>query len=359
MCNDRNTTSSPEIYIPFMRRTLCLFAILLLIPALAFSQSRMHPVMGHPPADPMPDMFMNASPSTVLGTVSAVNGNLISIAKGLIVIDASDAKIVGPFNAAATIASIEPGDLISVNVKNGNVAAGAPVPAALIGIIKIPETELNGQVQAVDTAAKSFTVLGTTIHVTPETRFVSGPFGAPITGIEGIHVGDFVVVTATASNGKLLADTVVAPGLLNVSTKEIHGKVKSIGTDSWIITDNSNKDVTVKVTSQTKILGSPVVGSTVDAFVLIDSSNQYVALTIIDSSNLIPIPPLLTYRGIVKKITPGTWTVRDDATNTDLDFLVWFGTKIDPGIAVGARVIVTARTDDYKNRVAYTITKAP
>lgn len=342
-----------------MRRTLCILATLLLIPTLAFSQGRMHPVMGQPPAGPMPDMFTTASPSTVTGTVSSVNGNLISIAKGLIVIDATDAKFVGPFNDAATLASIEPGDLISVNVKNGNVPAGAPVPAAVIAIIKIPEAQLNGQVQAVDTIAKTFTVLGTTVSVTPQTRFVTGLFGAPITGIEGIHVGDYVVADANASNGKLLADTVIAPGLLTFSTREIHGKVKTIGTDSWIITDNSNKDITIRVTSQTKIIGSPVVGSTVDAFVLVDSSNQYVAITIINSGNLIPIPPLVTYHGTVKKITPGTWTVRDDATNTDLDFLVWFGTKIDPGIAVGDRVIVTARTDSFKNRVAYTITRQP
>jgi len=344
-----------------MRRTLSLLAILLLTPTIAFSQARMRPSTTHPPViSPSADIFGAASSSSVSGVVSAVNGNLISIASGLIVIDATDAKVTGPDGKSAAAVSIAPGNLITAQLKDVDVAAGKALPAAFIAVIKFPEAEISGPVQSVDTAGQTLTVLGQTISVTPQTRFVGGFFGQTSPGLGDLQKGQFVhVAAANAAGGRLVADYVVMEATMSLPTvTRLHGKVKSIGTDSWTLTDDANKDVIVVVNNDTKILGSPVNGSTVDILAIIDSSGRYVAVAIINSEGLLPsVPPIAFYHGVVKKISSGEWVVNDNTSKKDLTFIISPITRIESGIAVNDRVIVTARTDDFKNLVAYVIVR--
>ena len=339
-----------------MRRAILIALALLVVPALVFGQGHMRAVRPHPPiGGPGPDMFGGASSFSVFGKVTAVNGNLISIASGLVVVDATDAKIANADGDGSTIAAIAPGDMIVVLLKSDDVAPNAPIPAAFVGVVKVPDPSLTGTVQSIDTASQSFTLLGRTVYVTPQTRFVGGLFRS-ISGLSDLASGQIALVQANATGGRLVAESVMVMSMMPAPIKRIHGTVKTIGTDSWTITDDAKQDIVVEVNSETKILGSPVVGSIVDVLAIVDSSNRTIAISIIRiETGIPPSAPFAAYRGVVKKISVGEWVVRDDASRTDLTFTIANETKIEPGIGVNDRVAVMARSDSRNNLVAIAI----
>ncbi|HEY8132224.1 MAG TPA: DUF5666 domain-containing protein, partial [Thermoanaerobaculia bacterium] len=124
-----------------------------------------------------------------------------------------------------------------------------------------------------------------------------------------------------------------------------------IGTDSWIITDTRRGDVNVKVNAQTKIVGSPKVGDTVDVLANVDSANNYVAVSIALS------PTQMHISGVVKSIGATTWVI-GPAVGLGPDFLVQVTaqTRIVGDPKVGDRVdaLVQPGRDGF---VAISITK--
>jgi hypothetical protein len=331
-----------------MRRSILLFALLVLsLPTFVFAQ-RMRAAGPHPVMGGAGDMFGNMpmSGNTVTGVVSSVDGNLISIASGLVVIDATGAKITAPDAGPIAVSAITPGSTIFVLLKPGDVAANAPLPAAFIGVATIADVTISGAVQSVDVAAQTFTVLGRTIHVDAQTRFGSKHGGA--FGLADLQKDEIVLVEANVSGASLVATTVHEMSFMPLPATRLHGTVKSIGTDSWVITDSSN-NVTITLRPDTKIVGSPAVGTVVDVLAIVDSTNRYVAVSII-ASGFVPGPPPVgaMYTGTVKNISNASWTIRDDATRADVTFTVNAQTKIEPGIGVNDRVVVMAVRDNDK-----------
>ena len=284
--------------------------------------------------------------ATVSGAVSSVAGNIISLAGGLVTIDASSAKITDDRGNAGSIASITPGSTIFAILSSATANANAALPASVIAVRRIAQVELSGTVTAIGT--NSFTVLGRNITVDANTSF-----GGSAKSLAGLFVNDNVVVSANASGGALLATTVMASTPFPRTTL-IHGTVKSIGTDSWLITDSAGKEWTVVVNAQTKIIGDPKVGDPVEILANVDRSNQYVAVSIMKS---IVIRPLVNFTGEVKAIGPASWVIRDSKADKEVTVAIDRDTKISGDPKVGDGVNVTASVDAAGNYTAVLILK--
>lgn len=304
-----------------MPRKLALLALVLFaFTALARTRAASHPA-------PV------AGSGTVHGTVSRVTGNLIEIADGAVVIDATGAKIMMRRGTEATAADIKPGMQLFAAVNGANASAQGALPATLITISEPADLTLSGPIDSVDRAARTFVLLGETIHVDNQTSFGGIKRGSPTT-FDDLQPNLLANVQADHVNGRLVAREVLVIAPIPVHVHHMRGTVKSIGTDSWTI-----DGTTFVVNAQTKIAGSPKVGDAVEVLYTVDTANNKVAVSIIKFERLEP-PKMASFRGTVRTIGATSWTVRVD--NTDRTFIVNERTRIVPGIKVGDTVGVTA-----------------
>ena len=299
------------------------------------------------------------SGATVHGTVSSISGSLIQLAEGGVTIDATGAKVVVDKGREGTLAQIEPGMLLFAVLTTGDVPANAPLRASMITATRLPEVTLFGPVQAVDAAAGTITLLGRTVRVTPDTSF-GGIYkrrdgAAP--GLGDIVRGQLVQVQIDAQSGQLFATSimVVAPVLPEVQATR--GTVKSIGTDSWILDRERGDDITLVIDAQTKIVGSPKVGDVVDVLYRVDSSNAFVAISIVRFEKPVtpPIPNIFRFSGKVKSIDSHAWVITRESE--DQKVVIDERSKIEPGIAVGETVEVLAQRKDDGVVVALAIVR--
>ncbi len=257
---------------------------LLLVAAVANAQVNRHRglVPGNPPGDP----FRLPAPAIVSGTVSAVSGNIISLANGTVTLDASAAHIVDLNGKPVAVNSLTAGTLVVATVKPDNVAANAPIPAVLIGVSQPAAVTLTGPVTAVDVPHNTLTLLGRTIQVTANTSFAM-PFPGGINGLAGIQPNEIVTVQANPNGTQGLVAVSVLVMSVHVDRPELfHGTVKSITGDTWVI-GGFDKDVTVTVNAQTQIAGNPKAGDSVLVLALTDSSGKLVAVSI--TKSMLPI----------------------------------------------------------------------
>jgi len=211
---------------------------------------------------PHPDL----SGETVTAVVTSVSGSLVQLANGLVTIDISNAKVSG---------DIVPGAVLFAVLQPGTVAANAPMPAAIVRATSVSQVTLSGSVTSVDLANGTLTLLGRTIRTTSSTKYSGLLTFAPMT-LADIMPGQIVIVDASASGGMLVANSInVLTGHAPPSFSMLRGTVKSIGATSWVITSNGS-DVTINVNANTKILGDPKAGDTVD--VSIGGDNFAVAI---------------------------------------------------------------------------------
>ena len=258
---------------------------LVLVSVSAYAQNR-----GHATPPPFP-----ISGATVTGFVTAVNGSQVSLANGLVVIDVSQATVTDDRGKAATISA---GSMIFAVMKSTT-----SLQAATVVVASNPQVTLTGPVQSVNASAGTFQLLGLTIHTDANTSFGGSH---SIRRLSDIVAGDIAAVQANATGGNLVAASILvfapvpqpAPILL-------HGTVKSIGTDSWVITDARRGDITVAINGQTKILGSPKVGDGVDVLANVDSANNYVAIAI----SVSPVSTNVHFTGKVKQINATNWVI--------------------------------------------------
>jgi len=308
-------------------------ALILLAAATAFAQSRGH-VIG-----PMP---MPIPGTTVSGIVSAVNGKNVSLANGLVTIDVSHATIFGDRGEGATIT---PGSLIFAMLRSST-----SLEASSVVVTTIPQVSLSAPVQSVNASAGTLQLLGLTIHTDANTSFGGSHM---LNHLSDIAANDVVLVQANAVGSTLVASSILVfsptPQLMPTV---LHGTVKSIGTDSWVITDSRHGDTTILVNAQTKILGSPKVGDTVDVLANVDSAHNYVAISI-------TISPMaqMHISGVVKSIGTTSWVI-GPAVGLGPDFIVQVNaqTRIvgDPRVGDRVDVVVQAGMNGF---VALSITK--
>ncbi len=338
-----------------MIRKITLATLLL---ACTFAQARTRSVSTGPGGASDAALFPIAVPgTTVSGNVTAVNGTIISLAGGLVTIDAASAKITDDHGSAGTIASITPGVMVFAVLDASTVAANAALPASMIAVARVPQVMLSGPVQAI--GSNTLTVLGRTIAVDANTSFGGLSSPTPLGGVRvktfaDIAVNDMVQVQANAAGNILLATSVLVFPPVPKSPTVIHGTVKSIGPDAWVITDHAGKDWTVAINAQTKIIGDPRVGDTVDILANTDNANQYTAVSIMKSPT---VTPIVFFSGEVKSMSSSSWVIHDSHANKDVTVGVNAQTKISGNPQVNDGVQVTATVDATGNFTALTIIK--
>ena len=272
---------------------------------------------------------------TISGIVESIDGNLVRLADGLIAVDASEAKIMVGRGREATVADIEPGMLLFA-------ALGADGKASMITATRLGDATLSGAVDSVDTAARTLTLLGQTIHVDDDTSFGGFRNGEDL-DLSDIVRNQLVQVQVDAVNGRLVAREVLVLAPVPPQVGGLRGTVKSIGTESWEI-ERENEVVTIVVNAQTKIVGSPKVGDTVEVLYSIDSAHRKVAISIIHFERFPPPQSIVQFHGRVQSIAGGIWVVRTD--DDDKTMKVTDRTKVTPNTGVGNLVQVLAAEDD-------------
>jgi hypothetical protein len=304
-----------------MHRKLALLA-LVLVASFAFARTR---------SASHPDLHSDAA--MVSGVVTAVNGNIVSIADGLIKIDVSTAQIAG---------TITPGALLVATVRAGT-DPNAPLQAVTAAATYLADATLVGNLERVDVSAKTLLVLGRTINVDANTSF-----GGPrVKGLADLVPNQLVQVQAENVNGRLVARSVVVIAPVIPDGHGLRGTVKSISATEWIITAERGGDVIVKIDAQTKIAGSPKVGDTVQVLYSVDTANANIALAImkVDPRPTLPVPNVTHIVGVAKEIASSAWVItRED--KTDVTVNITSKTVIEPGVVRGDRVDVLATRAD-------------
>jgi hypothetical protein len=290
----------------------------------------------------------------VSGIVRSVEGNLIRIADGLIVIDATGAHIVIGRGHQGTIAEIEPGMLLFASIMTDSPPSSHPIMrASTITASHAGDGSLYGAVQAVDLTTRSFVLLGQTIYVDDDTSFGGFARHGQTPGLSDIVVNQLVQVQFDAVDGRLLARDVLVLAPVPPQISRLNGTVKTIGTDAWTI-EKDGETVTVVVNAQTKIVGSPKVGDRVEVIFNVDTANNKVAITIY---KVYISPPLkiVQFHGNVKSVTGSTWVVT--VKGEDKTFTVNERTKVTPDTGVGDLVQVLASQADDGTLTAITVIK--
>jgi Domain of unknown function (DUF5666) len=290
-----------------------------------------------------------ANGATAGGVVSSVSGNLIRLAGGAIVIDATGAEVMTDRGKQGSIADIEAGMIVFAALSTSDVPANAPLPASMITATRIPDATLFGPVQSVDAAASTITLLGRTVRITPDTSFggIYKRRDSEKPGIGDILPNQVVQVTVDATGGQLAATSILVLTPFIPEVQATRGEVKSIGTGSWLIERERGDDLTVLIDAQTKIVGSPRVGDTVEVLYRVDSANANVAISIIKFERPAPpsIPDVFRFSGKVKSMEPAAWVITRESG--DQQVVIDSISKIEPGIRVGDTVeVLAARKDD-------------
>ena len=282
------------------------------------------------------------SGSTVAGVVTRVAGTQIELANGLLSIDVSQATITN--DRGTSVPTITAGAMIFATLRTG-----LPLKASNVAVTSLPQVTLTGNVESVDALNKTLQILGVTIHVDANTSF-GGNRNAR--GLADIVTGDFVQIGANATGSQLVASSIVVFAALPQVPTLIHGTVKSIGTDSWVITDSRRRDITVNINAQTRIIGSPKVGDAVDVLANVDSANNYVAISITPS-----LTTQMHITGVVKSISATQWVV-GPAQGLGPDFLIQVNAQTmiigDPRVGDRVDVLVAPSSNGF---VAVSITK--
>jgi hypothetical protein len=329
-----------------LRRTLTV--VTLLVTTALVAQNRTRAVTN-------PDSRGGSFPiagTTVSGFVTGVSGSIISLANGLVTLDISAAKVLGDDGVVASVTSITPGSLIFAVLKSGDSAPNAPLQVATIGVTRMAQVVLSGPVQSVDASGGTLTLLGRTIHVTTDTSFGGSRVAR---GLVDILPNQLVQVQANAVGGSLVATSVLVFAETPRPSFLVHGTVKSIGADSWVITDGNGKDIVVVLNAQTKIIGDPKLGDEVDVLINVDSASSNVAVSIMKS---ITTPLQIHLSGWVSSISATSWTISGPPGSMAPAFLIQVNaqTKISGDPRVGDRVDVIAKRSST-GFVALSITK--
>lgn len=298
-------------------------------------------------------------PSLVSGIVSSVSGTTVSVANGLVTIDAS-AAVIATTGGPGTVSSIVRGARITATV-NGDAAANATLRATHIIVFDEPELTLSGSVQSVDQANRSFQLLGRTIFVTDATSFAGSTRNASLT-LADIAVNNHVVAGVNVLNGRLVAESIYTlPSLPSLPTlpafDTFEGVVKSIDTAQWVVVRDTIS-VVVKINAQTIITGSPRPGDRVRVVTATDSSNSFtaVAITRIDVPTTSP-RTLRWIHGTVLGTHSTSWTIQEKDKLIETSVEINSDTRIATGAQAGAVVDVLAEVRDNR-LIALVITRS-
>lgn len=347
----------------YSRRTAFGFVLLTLCVSLAAATHRAVAPPGNPVGEVADALGIGPmSGASVRGVVASVQGTLITLNTGgapAITIEASAAKFMNDLSGASSLSDIKPGVRITAFINTApTLQPSSFLRAQMITIESLPDLEVTGTVDSIDQAHSRFTVLGIGIGVDSNTSFGSTlPTFAAIKGLGDIAVGQIVTVTARFSASAIVATRVQIISFTIEPSIILLGSVKSIGPTAWVITSHDGKETTVSVDSQTKIVGDPKIGDSVQVMANVDSAHNYLATLIvkIDLNNNTAIE----LHGIVKSISAAQWVIGGPPGRLTPDFLVKIAptTVIYPDPKVGDHVVVVGTRDSTGMFTATKISK--
>jgi hypothetical protein len=290
------------------------------------------------------------SGAAVRGVVASVQGTLITLNSGgapAIVIDSSAAKFVNTSAGSASISDVKPGVRITAFINTAPaLQASSSLRAQLITIESQPYLEVTGTIDSIDLTRSRFVVLGISIAVDANTAFGNTfPTFAAIKGLSDLTTGQVVNATARFTGGAIVATRVQVISFTIQPATILLGTVKSIASTAWVLTSKDGKDTTVSVNAQTRIVGDPKAGDSVQVMANIDSAHNYVAIAIVK----LDFPELksLELHGVVKSISSSQWIIGGPPATLTPDFIVTISpaTVIYPNPSVGDHVVVTGTLD--------------
>jgi hypothetical protein len=323
-----------------------LLSVLAAFPVPALAQTAVAPVAYFPP--------------TVDSVVSKVNGPVLDVLDGALQIDVTHATITGGDDRLASPvpwAGILAGSRVvaQVVVPDAIPAAFPPRLAATSVVVYLANAgNLSGVLQSVDKSTGSFVLLYTSVKTNASTEWSGTKAdGTPVKGLSDLSAGMQANVAVTADPGGVTAKRVYAYALPTSRIIAFRGKVVRIDGAIWTIGDN-----VVQVNADTKIVGDPKAGDTVDVLerVVVYPPGMGIATPIpvaISITKVVVTPPPPTDRtvefdGVVDSLPSnpagtngvpmGHWTI------SGRDVFVNGLTKVDSGIAKGSAVHVKGVT---------------
>ena len=338
------------------------FAIALIATCLTLTAGTRRAVT--PPTNPTDDALGIGpmSGASIRGVVAAVQGTLITLNTGgapAITIETAAAKFMSDHNGTASLADIKPGVRITAFLNTApTTQPSSALRAQLITIESQPDLQLTGTIDSIDVPHSRFVVLGITITADANTTFGSTfPTFVAIKDVSGLAVGQVVNVTARFASGAIIATSVQVTSPTIQATAILSGTVKSIGTTSWVITGRDGKDTTITIDAQTKIIGDPKVGDSVQVMATIDSAHNYNAIAIVK----LDLHDINTteIHGTVKSIGATQWVIGGPPGSLAPDFIVKIAstTIIYPDPKVGDRVVAVGTRDASGSFTATKISK--
>ncbi len=195
--------------------------------------------------------------------------------------------------------------------------------------IPVPMETLRGKVTAIGTNSWTIAVSENkreTVQVNAQTKIVGEP-----------KAGDDVEVLGRRDAAGVLVAQLIAkiPSIPPAPAEMLNGKVLSIAADAWKVSLRSGQEVTVKITSETKITGSPSIGDTVEILGTRNSAGDFVAQIIVKIPSVTAED--VKFEGTVKEMKGAYWTV--DTTRV----MVTRSTSVTGAPKVGDRVAVEGK----------------
>lgn len=352
-------------------RTLRLFCIALLMtagPALSAGQRR-SVSSGPAPTDSQPVDVLGIGPmsgAAISGTVAAVQGTVITVNSGgapAIRLDASAAKFQGGSRSGVTIADVVPGARITAFIGQASDPSPQNLPAQLIVVESSSDLAVSGRITSIDVAGAKLVILGITIHVDSNTSY-SSAFSAfaPVRGLGDLATGDSVSVTARFAGPQIVASRLQVHSPAHGGSTIVVGTVKAISAAAWVVTGKDGKDTTIAIDAQTKIVGEPKVGDSVQVVGKLDSSNGVVAILIVPLHLPNPKPPSTgqhEVRGVVKSMAAAHWVLSPSASAShaaDTTVNLTPATSVYPNPKVGDKVVAAGTYDAHRTFTATKIT---
>ena len=350
-----------------MPRCLGRTAVTLALIAACLSMSAGTHRAATPPANPA-DLAGDAlglgpmSGAAIRGAVASVQGTLITLNTGgapAITIESSAAKFINDHSSTSSLADIKAGTRITAFINTApTLQPSSSLRAQLITIESQPDLELTGSIDSIDAPHSRFVVLGITISADANTSFGSTfPTFAAIKGVGDLGLGQVVNVTARFASGTILATNVQVTLPTIQPPAILLGTVKSISATSWVIAAHDGKETTISIDAQTKILGDPKAGDSVQVMAIIDSAHNYRAIAIVKLD--LHVSTTSELRGTVKSIAASQWVIGGPAGTLTPDFTVKIAstTVIYHDPKTGDRVVVVGSRDSSGTFTATTISK--
>ncbi|MEO8053777.1 MAG: DUF5666 domain-containing protein [Acidobacteriota bacterium] len=306
-----------------------------------------------------PMMPIAAPVSSVDSVVSKVNGPILDVLGGALQLDVTNAKITGGddrFASPVPWSGIPVGSRVVAQVIVPDVipAVFPPrLPATSVVVFLTNSGSLSGVVQGIGEAQGTFTLLYTSVKTNAATEWSGTKAdGSHVKGLSDLSAGMHAVAVVTVDASGVTAKSVFAYAPPTTRIEAFRGKVETQDAILWTIDRRS-----VQVNADTKIVGDPKVGDTVDVLAKVQILPPGsaapppipVALSIVKVASTPPPPTDRTveFDGVVESLPPaagsmsaplGHWTI------SGKDVLVSPFTKVDAGIAKGTRVHVKGVT---------------